>query len=406
MTHNQRRPDQTETAMGDAWEALVLGEVAEDPETMAVVREVLEDLAALEQEPPLSFAHRARIWQEVLAAATIATTAHPPVTLPASYPASPNGHRPVMTLPVAPLPTRRSRLVASLSMTVLVVLGLAAVLLVAMGGLQRGAIRVGDLTILPAIADEVPALIPAIDGTLTTPQTGTTDTLLDTKVTALPEGRLRVAVDRWTLQPSPSAVRLSTQEGVVVLAVDVGQVTVTVDGADHELGGGEALEVTSTEFAFHNAGTGEATAYVAYAIPHFSAELGHGAMAKPWLDGDPLFHTHDVLISSVAEQVPPGSGRLVLERLTVSPGVALPAETASPWIWTRASAGTLGLSLTGESLPRGWESGAEHEFLPHFQNLLPVVAPGTTMVMRNAGDDPLVLYRLTLEPSGKGELSS
>jgi hypothetical protein len=406
MTHNHHRPDQTETAMGDAWEALVLGQPTDDPETMAVVREVLEDLAALEQGPPLSFAHRARLWQEVLAAAA---TVHPPVTLPASYPASPNGYRPEMTLPVAPLPTRSSRLVTSLSMTVLVVLGLAVVLLVNMGVLQPGAIRVGDLTILPATADEAPALIPAIDGTPTsrpsTPQTGTTDTLLDTKVTALPGGRLRVAVDRWTLQPSPSAVTLPAYEGVVVLTVEIGQLTVTVDGTDHQLAGGEALDVTNAEFAFHNSGPAAATAYVVYAIPQFSAEVGHGA-DQIWLSGDPLVHTHDVVISSAAETFPAGSGRLILERVALPPGSALPAETASPWVWTRAGAGILGLSLKGESLPSGWESGDEREFPPHFQNLLPVVAPGTTMVMRNAGDDLLVLYRLTLAPSGVGELSS
>jgi hypothetical protein len=225
------------------------------------------------------------------------------------------------------------------------------------------------------------------------------------KVTALPRGRLRVAVDRWTLQPSSSAVKLPAHEGVVVLAVEVGQLTVTVDGTDHHLVGGEALDVANAEFAFHNSGTAVATAYVAYAIPQFSAQVGHGA-DQIWLSGDPLVHTHDVVISSVAEKVPAGSGRLVLERMTVLPGSALPAETASPWIWIRAGNGILGLSLTGESLPTGWESGAEREFPSHFQNLLPAIAPGTTMVMRNAGDDPLVLYRLTLEPSGKGDLSS
>jgi hypothetical protein len=252
---------------------------------------------------------------------------------------------------------------------------------------------------------EAPALIPAVSGTPATSQTVATDTLLDTGVAAVPGGRLRVAVDRWTLQPSPSAVTLPAHEGVVMLTVDVGQLTVTANGTDHQLTGGEALDVTNAEFAFHNPGAAEAIAYVVYASPQFSAEFGHGA-DQIWLSGDPLVHTHDVVISTVAETFPAGSGRLVLERVTLPPGSALPPQTARPWVWTRVGAGTLGLTLEGEHLPSRWDSGTEREFLPHFQQLLPAVAPGTTMVMRNAGDDPLVLYRVTLVPSGVGELSS
>jgi hypothetical protein len=252
---------------------------------------------------------------------------------------------------------------------------------------------------------EAPALIPAVSGTPATPGTVNTDTLIETEVAALPGGRLRVAVDRWTLQPSPSAVTLPAHEGMVVLTVDVGQLTVTVEGTDHQLAGRAALEVTNEEFALHNPGSTEAIAYVVYAIPQFSAEVGHGA-DQIWLSGDPLVHTHDVVISTVAETFPAGSGHLVLQRVTLPPGSALPPEAANPWVWTRAEAGVLGLTLEGGHLPLGWDSGTEREFPPFFQNLLPAVAPGTLMVMRNAGDDPLVLYRLTLAPSGVGELSS
>jgi hypothetical protein len=247
----------------------------------------------------------------------------------------------------------------------------------------------------------VPLRIPAVSGSPAASAHVSSDTLLDTSVSDLPMGRLRVAVDRWTLQPSPSAVTLPAHEGAVVLTVDEGEVTVTVGGADHQLASGEALDVTNEEFAFHDSGTAEAIAYVVYAIPQFTAEVGYGAH-RIWLSGDPLLHTHDVVISTAAETVPAGSARLVLERLTLPPGSALPPQVASPWVWTRAEAGTLGLTLEGEHLPSGWDSGTEREFPPFFQNLLPAVAPGTTMVMRNAGDDPLVLYRLTLAPTGIG----
>jgi hypothetical protein len=406
MTPNHRLPDQNELALGDAWEAVARGEPSADPEAMAVVREVLEEVAALEQPPPLSSAQRARIWQEVVTAAAIPTPpASPPVTLPVSSATSLNGHRPGMTLPVAPLPTRASRLSTSRSMTILLTLGLAAILLVALGGLQSGMLRIAAPASRSVMATTTPVFIPAVSSTLATLQIRTTETLLDTQVRALPGGRLRVGVDRWTLQPSPSAVTLPAREGIVVLAVERGQIIVTVSGTEHHLVDGEALEVTNAEFAVHASGPAAASVYLVSAGPEFSADVGHGA-DQIWVSGDPLVHTHEVVLSSTAEAFSPGSAHLVLERVRVPPGSAFPEETASPWVWTRIGAGTLGLSLHGESLPEGWDAGVEHEFPPHFQNLLPVIAPGTTMVMRNAGDNPLVLYRLTLEPSGKGELSS
>jgi DNA-binding beta-propeller fold protein YncE len=159
MTDEQHPPHQTEMAIGDAWEDMILGEPAGDPETTAVVRDMLEGLAAIDQVPALTSARRARIWQEVLASAAIATAPHPPVTLPVSDPVSPNGHRPGMTLPVAPLSTRSSRLITSLPVALLVVLGVALMLLANAGGLQRGAVRVGDPTVLPAIADRPVAFV-------------------------------------------------------------------------------------------------------------------------------------------------------------------------------------------------------------------------------------------------------
>jgi hypothetical protein len=253
--------------------------------------------------------------------------------------------------------------------------------------------------------DDVPAILQANSSTPAPSQVVVTETLVDTAVSSLPLERLRVAVDRWTLQPSPSAVTLPAHEGVVMLTADVGEITVTVDGTDHQLAAGESLDVTNAEFAFRSSGTDQAIAYLVYASPQFSAEFGHAA-DQIWLSGDPLLHTHDVVISTVADAFPTGPGRLVLERLTLPPGSALPPETATPWVWTRVGAGVLGLTLEGERLPSDWKSGTEREFLPHFQNLLPAVAPGTTMVMRNTGDDSLVLYRLTVTPSGAGEAAS
>jgi hypothetical protein len=89
-----------------------------------------------------------------------------------------------------------------------------------------------------------------------------------------------------------------------------------------------------------------------------------------------------------------------LERLTLPLGSALPPQEASPFTWTEVGEGALGLTLEGEQLPFRWKSGAERTFR-HGQ-YLPALQPDTRMTFRNAGDTPLVLYRLTLTPSDAG----
>jgi hypothetical protein len=62
------------------------------------------------------------------------------------------------------------------------------------------------------------------------------------------------------------------------------------------------------------------------------------------------------------------------------------------------------VSLDGEDLPDSWVAGQEQVFwpgkrLPVFTQPVPnpLVAPGTKMLLRNAGGRPLVLYRLRLD---------
>ena len=78
------------------------------------------------------------------------------------------------------------------------------------------------------------------------------------------------------------------------------------------------------------------------------------------------------------------------------PGSALPPEMARPFEWAAVGSGMLGLELEGEELPPGWQFGEERSF--HHGQSLPSVPPETRMTFRNAGDDPLVLYRLTITP--------
>lgn len=64
--------------------------------------------------------------------------------------------------------------------------------------------------------------------------------------------------------------------------------------------------------------------------------------------------------------------------------------------WVGTGEGRIGVTLEGERLPFRWDPGEEREFAAG--QFLPFIAPGTEMTLRNAGDGPLVLYRLTLAP--------
>ena len=94
--------------------------------------------------------------------------------------------------------------------------------------------------------------------------------------------------------------------------------------------------------------------------------------------------------------LPDGTARVVVERVTVPPGSTLPPETAAELSRIGLTAGRFGVTVEGEKLPTLWESGRERvlvagSWLPHF-------APGTRMMLRNADEEPAVLYRVTITP--------
>ena len=91
-----------------------------------------------------------------------------------------------------------------------------------------------------------------------------------------------------------------------------------------------------------------------------------------------------------------GSGRVTLERLILPPGTAMAPFAKTQFDWIGVASGRVGVTLEGERLPFRWDPGEERAF-GLFQTL-PVIQPGTEMTLRNAGDEPLVLYRLTITP--------
>src|SRR5215207_3970277 len=74
----------------------------------------------------------------------------------------------------------------------------------------------------------------------------------------------------------------------------------------------------------------------------------------------------------------------------------LPLLTTSPWVWFEVGEGTLGLMLEGDELPVGWTPKEEQMVRVGSLTLSTPIAAGTHMTLRNAGDGPLVHYRITL----------
>jgi hypothetical protein len=239
------------------------------------------------------------------------------------------------------------------------------------------------------------ALVTAFSGTPMTAETEITETLLDATTDALPTGHALIEVHRWRLQPSSTPLTLWSQEGVVMIVVESGAITATAAGTEHGLAAGETFAPNTQDVALRAAESKDATAFVVYLI---SGWANPGLLERGQAIGDSLAHAEERLITASAEGFLGGPARLVLERQILSPGSSLPPQQVRPGAWVGIGEGTLGLIPQGERLPFGWKPGTERRF--RSGESLPITQPGTTMTLRNAGDSPLVLYRLTLTPSG------
>ena len=245
--------------------------------------------------------------------------------------------------------------------------------------------------------DDAPEHLPAIVGSPATPESVATETLLDVAVGTLPAGRGVVGVYRWTLQPSLTALTMPALPGVIVIAVETGAAVVAVGGIDHNLAPGDYLALADEPgLTLRASGSTPAVALIVYALAGVNS---NSARLAGW-EYDLLAYNAEYPIYRVADALPGGPARLRLERLTLPPGAALPLEDASPLVWVGLGTGTLGVTLAGERLPFRWKPGEEQKIVLG-QNL-PPLAPGTAMTLRNAGDGPLVLYRLTITPIPEG----
>jgi hypothetical protein len=248
---------------------------------------------------------------------------------------------------------------------------------------------------------ESPTMIPA--AMMTSPTTVTSpvaiETLLVNSMDALPIGHGIVGVHQWTLRPGPMALTLPAFRGPAIVFVESGKLTATAAGTETPISAGDTFAPADQEVALRLAGSEDATLFVVYVVPSLIESPGSEKEILFWRH-DPVTQHPEFLISSANEALPGGSGRLVLERMTLPPGSALPPEEAHPFVWTEVGKGALGLTLEGEHLPFRWVSGDERTFRQ--AQRLPVVPVGTRMTLRNVDDVPLILYRLTLTPMFTG----
>jgi hypothetical protein len=232
---------------------------------------------------------------------------------------------------------------------------------------------------LPAAAQESTPPAPPGSGEIVT------ETLVETDVDGLPEGWGTVTLYRWILAPDSRPLAFPPAEGTRFFVVEAGAPTVTEAGAEHHPAAGEVYLPADPQAEVAFAGGAKGTTLLEGVV----------AATRPFVEEEQLKHRYEFLLEFVTFALPGGSGRLVLERLTLPPGNALPAREIGPFEWSDNDGGTPGLTLEGDELPAGWSAGEEQtvQFLSEV-----TVAPGTRMTVRNAGDEPLILYRLTLTP--------
>jgi hypothetical protein len=348
-----------------------------DPKLVDTIR----GLHALRDVPPPDPAYAMRLRERLMHATAIPMPLADPLTRPVPEGQSTPPTRPAILLP---LPRPRGRwAVAQLATAALLLLTLISSLLIF--GLGR------------PWQPNVPAFLPAVGGTPEPVQSITTETMLDASTYALSDGPGIVVFKRLTLQPSPKPLVVLPLTGPVFVLVDSGELTATAARVEHQLEAGNTFSPAEPKQEVALRATGVETAVVYLVYLQTGPDLP--------FPRDPVLQTLEVLIDGSTDGLLGCPCRVQLERFTLPPGSALRPVPANRWSWFAIGEGVLGLTLEGERLPYLFKPGEERTFRPGQYlpiDLVPVDQPGTRMTIRNAGDDPLVLFRLTLIPGEMG----
>jgi hypothetical protein len=222
----------------------------------------------------------------------------------------------------------------------------------------------------------------------------TTETFIDATVTGAADAWTPLTVEHWRFEEGESPLSIPPLDGPQWIVADGGGIVVTVGEATQTLAPGEGIVVPAGEaLSLHNPGLGETSAYRGVAAAGFSLE-----------DYDQNVISKETALNTEAhEAIPPGQSRIVFDRLTIPSGTLMTAEAATGQDWFDIASGQLGLTLIGDVLPPGWESGRERALAA--DDPVPILIPGTGVTMRNVGDDTLVLLRLRVS-SQAGEAPS
>jgi hypothetical protein len=366
-------PRRDELAASRYWNALTRGEKADsgelDPAAAAAIRRV-ENLAAA----PLPAAARERARQRLLAQIDQAGQQKPQVDRKGGGQRlksliGPNGHAaPNPPQPLARWPsfgqtetvfTRHGGVFGRLALAALLVLTLLA------GLLALRVVRPGWVVPLPEPLAET-----LLDATLEGPAAGWTP----------------IGIERWIFQPGPATLRVPPLDGPQWIVADDGAFLAVLDGAEQTLAPGEAIVVeTGQTLVLRNLGSRQASVLRGVVAAGFALEeFDRVAIER-----------RQVLNNESLVAVPPGPSRVGFVRLTLPPGIAMPTVEARERDWLVAIvSGRLGLTIDGEVMPTGWRAGVEREV--EAGGRIPALVPGTRVTLRNIGEEPLVLLRLTL----------
>jgi quercetin dioxygenase-like cupin family protein len=217
------------------------------------------------------------------------------------------------------------------------------------------------------------------------------DTLLDAAVVGAPDTSTPLAVERWTFPGGSGPLTVPPLDGPQWIVAEAGPLTATVDGVLQPLADGASLVVPAGQtLVVGNAGEEEATALRGVATSRFALEdYDRAAIRK-----------ETALDTKAHPALPAGASHVLFERLTLPPGAILRIEPVSGRDWIDVVSGQLGLTIVGDVLPAGWQSGQEREIREG--ELLPGMPVDTKVSLHNVGEEPLVLLRLRVTPLTEG----
>lgn len=353
------------------WDELVAGVVEQPRDLDPALAETVRKLRALHRPPAIDPAFQRRLGEQLLGpVAPPGAAPGPQPRRPADLTASPalNGHVPTRAWgTVVVRPDRRRWLVVQLATAAVLALVLVGSLVV-----LRTVRQDADTTRNVLDAAHAPAVETLVDATIENPQAGWTP----------------LSIERWTFQPGAATLSIAPVDGPQWLVAERGTLVVTTDGVAHDLVQGGALVVPAGQtLMIRNPGRDEVSLLRGLAAAAFVYEdYPRQAIAK-----------QPALETQAHPALPPGSSRLVFERLTLLSGTTLLLEPATGQDWLAVTSGRLGLTLLGDGLPLNWQSGREREVTAG--QSLPALVPGTRVTLRNVGEEPLVLLRLRVLPA-------